>query len=136
MRVAGTGRLWLAPAERRFHAVEIGDEPAYFREEALFAFEESLLFENGRVPSKYGSDLHLVHLRNRGRALLASKHRPRSVDVVKGEPCCVPLSVLLGWHGNIAPRIVAVAEHATQDDLPLAAVELTGEGRVLLDAAL
>jgi uncharacterized protein (AIM24 family) len=136
MRVAGHGRLWVATLGRRFHAVEIGDEAAYFREEVLFAFEESLLFENGRVPSKYGSDLHLVHLRNRGRALLASRCVPRSVDVSKDEPCRVPLEVLLGWHGNVAPRIVALVEAEAPDGLPLAAVELAGEGRVLLDAPL
>lgn len=136
MHLSGTGRLWIAPQERRFVAIEIGDEQAYFREEALFAFEESLLFENGRVPSKFSGDLQLVHLRGRGRALLVSRFRVRSVDIVKDEPVRVPLERLLGWHGNVAPRIVALAEDAGPDAAPLAAVELTGDGRVLLDALL
>lgn len=136
MHASGQGRLWLAPQGRHFVALEIGDEPAYFREESLFAFEESLLFENGRVPSKLGGDLHLVHLRGHGAALLTSRHKPRSIDVVRGEPCRVPIDVLIGWHGNVAPRIVALAEEATSDGLALPAVELSGEGRVLLDVAI
>jgi len=136
MHAAGKGRLCIAPGDRQFHAIEIGDEPAYFREDSLYAFEESLLFENGRVPSKYSGDLQLIHLRNRGRALITSKNRPRSIQVTKDEPCRVLLDVLLGWHGNITPRIVAIAEEATADGLALGGVELAGEGRVLLDATL
>ncbi len=135
LHVAGAGRLWLAREGRSFLAFEVGDEPAYFREEAIFAFEESLLFENGRVPSKLGGDLHLVHLRGKGAALLVSRQPPRSVDVTKGEPCRVPIEVLLGWHGNIAPRVVALAQEA-EGATALPVVELSGEGRVLLDAAL
>jgi hypothetical protein len=60
----------------------------------------------------------------------------RSVDVVKGEPCHVPLAALLGWHGNVAPRVVALVEQAGADNSPLVAVELSGDGRVLLDAEL
>jgi uncharacterized protein (AIM24 family) len=136
MHVAGQGRLWIGTGSRQFHDIEIGDEPAYFREDALFGFEESLLFENGRVPSKYSGDLQLIHLRNRGRALITSKHQPRSMDVTRGEPCRVMLDVLLGWHGNITPRVVAIAEEALPEGLALAGVELSGEGRVLLDAPL
>jgi Tfp pilus assembly protein PilF/uncharacterized protein (AIM24 family) len=136
MSVAGHGRLWIAAQERRFAAVEMGDEPAYFQEEALFAFEESLLFENGRVPSRFSGDLQLVHLRGRGRALLVSKHRVRSLEVTPDERVRVPLERLLGWHGNLAPSIVALAEDPAADAVPLAAVELTGAGRVLLDAPL
>lgn len=134
-RVSGRGRLWVATQGRRFHVVEFADEPAYFREEALFAFEESLLFENGRVPSRFGADLHLVHLRNRGHALLVSRHPPRSVELSLNEPCCVPMDVLLGWYGNVAPRIVAFADEASAGSgEAFAMVELSGEGWVLLDA--
>lgn len=134
MHVAGTGALWVATGGRTFQALEIGDEAAYFREEAVYAFEESLLFENGRVPSKFGGDLHLVHLRNRGQALIASRAPPRALDVGPEDVLRVPLDVLLGWHGNVAPRIVALAGQSADDAHTVVAVELTGEGRVLLDA--
>lgn len=135
MRVSGTGRLWVAPGGRRFQTLDVGDEPAYFREEALFAFEESLLFENGRVPSRHSSDLQLVHLRGRGRLLVVSRHPPRAVEVARGEAVRVPVELLLGWHGNVAPRVVALTtdEAAAPELTPTAVVELTGEGRVLLD---
>jgi Flp pilus assembly protein TadD len=136
MHASGKGRLFIAPGDRRFHAVEIGDEPSYFREDVLFAFEESLIFENGRVPSKFSGDLQLVHLRNRGRAMLISKNQPRSIEIKKDEPCRVLMDVLLGWHGNITPRVVAIAEEAAEDGSALAGIELTGEGSALLDAAL
>lgn len=135
MRVNGDGRLWIALDGRHFQAVEIGDEAAYFREDVLFAFEETLLFENGRVPSRQSTDLQLVHLRGRGRALIVSRNRPRSVDIRKGEPCRLPVEVLLGWHGNVAPRIVTIGQD-DPDKPAMPAVELTGEGRALLDASL
>src|SRR6185437_3662810 len=115
MHVTGQGRLWIGTNGRQFHAVEIGDEPSYFKEEALYGFEESLLFENGRVPSKLSGDLQLIHLRNRGRALIVSKHPPRSVEVNKDEPCRVLIDMLLGWHGNITPRVVQMVEDAPTD---------------------
>src|SRR5205823_4719055 len=86
LRASGEGRYVISREGRCFTALELGDEPAYFREEVLFAFEESILFENGRVPSKGGTDLHLVHLRGRGKLLLATFGVPRAVDVQKGEP--------------------------------------------------
>jgi hypothetical protein len=134
MHVNGKGRLWMTPGTQTLTPIEIGDEPAYFREESVFGFEESLLFENGRVPSKVGSDLQLVHLRNRGRALIASKHPPRSMSVQRGEPCQVLVDVLIGWQGDITPRIVTLGGDALPEGVSLVGVELTGEGRVLLDA--
>lgn len=134
MRVTGAGQLWIALNGRQFQTVEIGDEAAYFREDALFGFEESLLFENGRVPSRHSSDLQLVHLRGQGLALIVSKHPPRAVEIRKDEPCRLPLDVLLGWHGNVAPRIVAMGSDDTASEA-MAAVELSGEGYALLDAS-
>src|SRR5207245_11195881 len=81
LRATGEGRFVIAREGRVFTALELGDEPAYFREEILYAFEESIVFENGRVPSKGGTDLHLVHLRGRGRLLLVTSGTPQSVAV-------------------------------------------------------
>lgn len=133
MRIAGPGRLWIASAGRHFAALEVGDEPAFFREDALFAFQETLPFENGRVPSKLSADLDLVQLRGRGRALLASRYVPRSLEVSREAPCRVPLDVLLGWHGSITPRMVPLIDPELNEGELVPAVELSGEGRVLLD---
>ena len=131
LRASGEGRYVISREGRCFTALELADEPAYFREEVLFAFEESILFENGRVPSKGGTDLHLVHLRGRGKLLLATFGVPRAVDVQKGEPLRFPMDQLVGWHGPlIQPRLVAMVEEAPELGV---ALELAGEGRALLD---
>jgi uncharacterized protein (AIM24 family) len=131
LRVAGEGRFVIAREGRAFTPLELGDEPAYFREEVLFAFEESLVFENGRVPSKLGGDLHLVHLRGRGRLLLVSGGEPRAVEVRKGEPLRIPMDQLVGWHGPlIQPRVVPIVEETPELGI---ALELSGEGRALVD---
>jgi uncharacterized protein (AIM24 family) len=133
LRAIGEGRYVISREGRVFTALEIGEEPAYFREEVLYAFEESLLFENGRVPAKTGNDLQLVHLRGRGKLLLVTSGTPKAVEVVKGEPLRIPMDQLIGWHGAlIQPRLVAIVEEAP--DLGVA-LELAGEGRALIDVA-
>lgn len=132
LRATGHGRFVISRETRQFTALELGDEPAYFREEVLFSFEESLLFENGRVPSRSGADLHLVHLRGHGRLLLSTHGRPRSAEVVKGEPLRIPMDQLVGWHGpNIQPRLVPICDEAPELGV---ALELSGEGRALVDS--
>jgi uncharacterized protein (AIM24 family) len=131
VRASGEGRYVISREGRQFTALELDDEPAYFREEVLFAFEESILFENGRVPAKSGQDLHLVHLRGRGKLLLATHGAPKAVDVHKGEPLRIPMEQLIGWHGPlIQPRLVAIVEEAPELGV---ALELAGEGRALVD---
>ncbi len=133
LRASGEGRYVISREGRVFTALELGDEPAYFREEILFAFEESILFENGRVPSKSGTDLHLVHLRGRGRILVVTSGTPKAVEVHKGEPLRIPMDQLIGWHGPlIQPRLAAIVEEAPEMGV---ALELAGEGRALIDVA-
>jgi uncharacterized protein (AIM24 family) len=132
LRASGAGRFVISREGRTFTALELGDEPAYFREETLFAFEESIVFENGRVPSRAGYDLHLVHLRGRGKLLLVTVGTPKSVELGKGEPLRIPMDQLVGWHGPlIQPRIVPIVEAAPEMGV---ALELSGEGRALVDA--
>jgi len=131
LRATGEGRFVVSREGREFTALELGDEPAYFREEVLFAFEESILFENGRVPAKGGNDLHLVHLRGSGRLLLVTQGAPQSVDVRRGEAMRIPMDQLVGWHGPlIQPRLVPMVEEAPELGV---ALELSGEGRALID---
>jgi hypothetical protein len=131
LRATGEGRFVVSREGRTFTALELGDEPAYFREETLFAFEETILFENGRVPSKGGADLHLVHLRGHGKLLLVTHGPPRSVDVQRGEALRIPMDQLVGWHGPlIQPRLVPIVEEAPELGV---ALELAGEGRALID---
>jgi tetratricopeptide (TPR) repeat protein len=131
VRASGRGTLVLAARERVFVPVELGEESAYFREDAVFAFEESIVFENGRVPSKIAPDLHLVHLRGRGRVLLCSSGPMHATAVISGAPVAIPMAVLLGWHGPLTPRIVGLPEER-EGATPVPAVELSGDGYALL----
>jgi uncharacterized protein (AIM24 family) len=132
LRASGEGRFVISREGRVFTALELGDEPAYFREEVLFAFEESIVVENGRVPSKTGHDLHLVHVRGRGKLLLVTTGGPKAVELTRGEPLRIPMDQLVGWHGPlIQPRVVPIVDEAPELGV---ALELSGEGSALVDA--
>jgi uncharacterized protein (AIM24 family) len=134
MRASGRAVLVVAPGKDvRFQAVDLADESAYFREEAVFAFEEAVMFENGRVPSEATGDLDLVHLRGKGKVLLHLDGVLRSQRVRMDEPVTVPLNRLVGWYGNLSPRLVTQAAEET-GVVVHAGAELSGEGFVLVSA--
>lgn len=124
--------LYIEPSEKRtFQAVDLGDESAYFRDERVFAFEEPVMFENGRVPSEVAPDLDLVHLRGNGKVLLKLSGPLRSVRVGMEEAVTVPVEHLVGWQGNLTPRVVSLLVGAGGEVLQTA-VELSGEGFALI----
>ncbi|CAM3621039.1 tetratricopeptide repeat protein [Corallococcus sp. ZKHCc1 1396] len=128
VRARGQGTLHLEPAGgRQLVAVVLDDESVYLRDPCVFAFEEPVVFENGRVPS----DLDLVHLRGQGRVLLSLSGPLRSVAVTMDAPVSVPLSHLVGWLGNLTPRVVPLLQSAGGETVR-SAVELGGEGFALI----
>jgi len=129
-RAGGEGTLLFRAAGRRLTPLDLAGDAAYFREEAVFAFEGALAFENGRVPSKSPAELNLVHLRGRGAVVVVTSGEPIAVDVAAGAPLRVPLAALVGWSGSLTPRLGPLADEG--DGAPVA-VELAGEGRVLVD---
>jgi uncharacterized protein (AIM24 family) len=132
VRATGRGMLFIEPTEKRiFQAVDLGDESAYFRDESVFAFEEPVMFENGRVPSEVAPDLDLVHLRGNGKVLLSLAGPLRSVLVTMEAAATVPLTHLVGWQGNLTPRVVPLLQGPGGEILKTA-VELSGEGFALL----
>jgi len=130
-RLTGEGLVVLRPAGRRLAVLDLGGEAAYFAEAMVFGFEEPVVFENGRLTSAAG-DLDLVHLRGRGRVVLRTRGEPLAVDVTPAAPVRVPVAALVGWTGTLAPRLVALA--GADGAAVGGAVELTGEGRALVDA--
>jgi uncharacterized protein (AIM24 family) len=130
-RASGDGVLLFRTAGRRFTALDLGPDAAYLREDPLFGFEGGIAFENGRVPSSISAELHLVHLRGRGRFLLATRGEPVTLDVGAGAPLKVPLASLVGWIGMLTPRVCPLVEDSGAP--VVVAVELTGEGRVIAD---
>ena len=127
-RVVGEGLVVLRAAGRRFTVLELGGEAGYFREAVVFGFQEQVAFENGRVPSASGG-LDLVHLRGRGRLVLVTRGEPVAVEVTQASPVHVPLAALVGWTGTLTPRIAPLFAGGADGD----AVEISGEGRVLVD---
>jgi uncharacterized protein (AIM24 family) len=132
VRAMGRGMLFIEPGEQiTFQALDLGDESAYFRDESVFAFEEPVMFENGRVPSEVAPDLDLVHLRGNGKVLLSLAGPLRSVVVTMDAAATVPLTHLVGWQGNLTPRVVSLLQGAGGESLKTA-VELSGEGFALI----
>jgi len=130
-RVSGNGVLYLEPGRSRFHAVDltdqngvaIDDDGAYLREEMVFAFEEAIFFENGRLTAE-GQSLDLAHLKGNGRVLLQLDGSLRAMPIPLGAPMVVPLHRVVGWFGRVSPRLMGFGGRG--------AIELTGEGYALL----
>jgi Tfp pilus assembly protein PilF/uncharacterized protein (AIM24 family) len=127
-RLAGDGLVLLRVAGRRFTVLDLGGEAGFFREPVVFGFEEPVAFENGRLASPAG-DVDLVHLRGRGRLVLRTAGEPLAVEVTPAAPVRVPTAALVGWVGSLTPRLVPPLDGGAVGG----AVELTGEGRVLVD---
>ena len=132
-RASGQGVILVATEGRHFLPLELGEAAAYFVEEAVFAFEEALTFENGRLPGKNAPDLHLVHLRGHGKVLLSMQGPLRSIAVAPPGPTLVSVDQLVGWLGSLTPKLVAPLPE--DGEAPKLAVELSGEGFALLSLA-
>jgi uncharacterized protein (AIM24 family) len=130
-RASGNGMLYLEPGRSKFHAVDltdqngvgIDDDGAYLREEMVFAFEEAIFFENGRLTNE-GQSLELAHLKGNGRVLLQLDGTLRAMPIPLGAPMVVPLHRVVGWFGRVSPRLMGFGGRG--------AIELTGEGYALL----
>ena len=92
----------------------------------VFAFEEAVAFENGRLSSGQIS-VDMVHLKGHGAVLLKLEGTLKAMAVPAGTPLKVPLSRLVGWYGHVSPRVM-------MGFVGQASVELTGEGYALLSA--
>ncbi len=130
--LTGSGQVLLATSGRIFTPVDLDDEAAYLVEDVLFGFEDSLWYENGRVPSKAPPDLNLVHVRGRGKALLRSPGALRSAEVRTGEPLQLPIDRLLGWVGQLTPTLLLPDAIDQAGQTPMGRwLRLEGEGWAL-----
>ncbi|GMU59792.1 MAG: hypothetical protein AMXMBFR34_15550 [Myxococcaceae bacterium] len=131
-RLSGNGLVYLEPGKHRFFAVDLADtsgasvddDGAYLREEAVFAFEEPVAYENGRITGE-GLALELVHLKGTGKALLQLAGLMKAMPIPPGAPMVVPLKRLVGWFGRVTPRLLGFGGQG--------AVELKGDGYALLE---
>lgn len=135
VRARGQGMVIVDTGDQKFVSLELADESGYFQEEQVFSFEEALSFENGRVPSDIPPDLDLVHLRGKGRVLLAISGPLRSLEIAMERPVTVPMVNLVGWYGNLTPKVIPLLPDA-KGKSSRAAVELSGEGFALISVPM
>lgn len=123
-RATGGGRLLFHARGRTFTSLRLEGE-TYFVEDRVFAFDEGLRWENGRLPGQ-ATDLHLVRFSGAGQVLLVTARAIRA-ERVDGGCLSLPTSGLAGWTGALAPRLVGAEEGPA---VPW--IELSGTGTVLL----
>ena len=124
----GQGTLLQRSGGRLLTAVSLGGHPAFFREAVVQGFQGTVDFDNGRLTSPDG-DVELVHLRGTGQVVLRTAAAPVALQASAGAPVRVAAAALVGWTGALTPRLLTAAEGGVLG----AAVELAGEGRVLVD---
>ncbi len=126
----GRGRVIVAGRGARFTLLALADDILYVREPVLFAFEETLAWESGRVPGGSGGSAsevsRVVQFRGSGRVVLRSG---RPVYTLKTEeaPLFVDQATLLGWIGRVVPRQVQT------ESGPAPYIECSGEGVLLIE---
>jgi tetratricopeptide (TPR) repeat protein len=124
-RLTGAGDIWIAGAPRRWLPLRLADDVLYVREDRVLAFEGSLTWEAGTVPS---AGLRMLQFRGRGTVALDIHDASIALKVTDEKPTLLAAARLLGWVGRLVP-------HGAR--LPGASpfqLACQGEGVVLLDA--
>lgn len=124
----GNGLIVVAPRGARFTALALKDDILYVRESALFSFEETLHFENGRVPGGGEVGLRVVQLRGTGRCVLRANAATFCLKLEPQDTLYVGQDVLCGWIGRVVPR-----QLKGSDGEPTPYIECTGEGALILE---
>jgi hypothetical protein len=131
VRATGQGLIWVSPEGKAFLPLDLGEQAAYFAEEVIFGFEETLTFENGRLPGKNVPDINLVHLRGRGKVLLSLAGALRSIEVAAPFSAQVAIEHLVGWLGGLTPKLVQTTSDV-EGEPGRVVVELSGDGFALI----
>jgi uncharacterized protein (AIM24 family) len=124
----GQGVVVVSPRGARFTALTLTEDIVYLREAALFAFEESLHWENGRVPGGGPDSMRVVQFRGTGRVVMRAARAAFSLKIEPDQPMFVEATALLGWIGRVVPRVL----HG-QDGEPTPYIECSGEGVLILE---
>jgi uncharacterized protein (AIM24 family) len=123
----GNGVMAVASRGYHFHLLLLADDILYLRESSLFAFEESLGWETGRVPGGGPDAMRVAQFRGSGRVALRTV---RPVFTLKIEPeasLYIEGTTLCGWIGRVVPRVLS------NENGPTAYIECTGEGVLILE---
>jgi hypothetical protein len=124
----GSGLIVVAPRGAKFTALSLADDILYVREAGLYAFEETLHWENGRVPGGGPDAMRVVQFRGTGRVVMRAARAAFSLKIEPDQPMFVESTALLGWIGRVVPRVL----HG-QDGEPTPYIECSGEGVLILE---
>jgi Tetratricopeptide repeat len=129
--VTGAGYLVAFPDRGRFTAVYLDDDILYLREEKVFAFSDTLRWENGNIPGLRGK-LPVVQFRGDGAVAFRTARTVTPIKLPAAGTMFVDASALVGWIGRVVPRAVMAAAGGPISSV---CIECTGEGVVLVEAA-
>jgi hypothetical protein len=145
VRISGDAAVALgARPTRELALIELTDDIAFVREEALLGFELRLAYENGRVAleDNDGTSLapvagsarpqlgtHLVQLRGAGAVVLELGGPPLPVACTGDRPVLVRREWLIGWIGRLVPRALRASESPGGQR---GVVRFSGEGTILV----
>jgi len=133
MKISGEGQLLLSSSDHRLSLFNLEDEMVYLAEKTVFAFQDGILWENGRIQTEGAEDLNLVQFKGRGTVSISTREKIVSISVGARSPLIVDFNSLLGWFGKIVPQV------KVDDALPSGGkgkrtvVELKGDGDVLIE---
>jgi hypothetical protein len=126
----GAGSVVVGPSrEHRLFSVDLDDDFIYTREQLLVAFDSSLRYENGRLPSGGAEPIAMVQLSGKGSVLIEVKRTVQAL-AVGPEGLLVRSDDIVGWTGRMLGTPV-VPEHAPTRSPGF--VAFSGDGAVLLD---
>jgi hypothetical protein len=129
--IGGRCELVLGPPEgRRLQALAIVDDPLYLREDAVYGFELSVTYENGRLPMGDGEAIPMVQLRGRGGLIAALPERASAIEIMSGRASIVRAAMVIGWLGRLVPRALPASEAPAG---LRGFVTFAGEGMVIID---
>lgn len=128
--LVGAGRLLLSPhPDTRLLLFNVDRDPVYLRENHVVGFQPQVSYESGQLDPRRAGDA-VVKLSGAGSVVAYTRGRLGSVPVTPEAPVSVRAGQLLGWTGQLLPRVVPQQEAiAALSDM----VAFTGHGAVLID---
>lgn len=126
----GRGTMLVTPRGGHFAVLRLEDDVVYVREGHAFAFEETLAWENGRMPGAAADAQppRVVQFRGQGRLVLRSPVPLFALKLEQEAAHIVDALALVGWIGRVQPRMLR-----TEQGEPTPYVECNGEGVLLVE---
>ena len=127
---SGRGTMVVSPRGGTFVLLRLEDDIVYLKEGYAFAFEDSLGWENGRLPGAGGvvEPPRIVQFRGQGRIVVRSAFPLFTLKIEPDAPHIVDAQALAGWIGRVQPRLLR-----GESDEPTPYVECSGEGVLLIE---